>query len=158
MTAKPGGDPGQIERQSGAAGHHQMAEHPLGKIHRPRRTAQGGGNDEAEDVHHAGDEAGVNRVAAGRAVGLRVEGVREQPDDEKERRYPDVHHDQRDHEPATLWSSMNLVAIMAPLGIGDPRWSRGRLDARLLEEERSSPARPPLRSSRSLRLGHDAPP
>ena len=67
---EPGRDPSQVERQSGAAGHHQVPEHPLGEVDRSRRGAQGGGDDEAEDVQHAGHQAGVDVVAAGRSVGL----------------------------------------------------------------------------------------
>src|ERR1035438_2790161 len=79
-----------------------MPEHPLGEIHRSRRAAQGGSNDEAEDVHHASDKARVDRVAAGRPVGLRVERVRQQSDSEKYRGDADIHEDQGDHESAPL--------------------------------------------------------
>ena len=96
------GDPGQIERQAGAAGHHQVPEHPLGEVGGSRRGAQGGGHDEAEDVQHARDERGVDVVAAGGPVGLRRNGMEQQSDRQEDRGDPDGHQDQGDHEAATL--------------------------------------------------------
>ncbi len=72
---QPGGDPSQIQRQSGTAGHHQMAEHPVGEVGGTRRGAEGGGHDEAEDVQHARDKRGVDGIAAGRPVGLGRKGM-----------------------------------------------------------------------------------
>ena len=44
--------------------------------------------------------------------------------------------------PRRLRSSMNRVAIMPPVGIDDPRWSRGRrrVDRRLRGRRRRAPA------------------
>ena len=95
-------DPSQVQRKAGAAGHDQVPEHPLAEVGRSRRGAQGGGDDEAEDVQHPGHQARVDVVAAGRPVGMRRKRVEQQPDDEEDRRDPDGHQDQGDHEPATL--------------------------------------------------------
>jgi len=79
------------------------------------------GGDEAEDVEHAGDEGGEHVEPPAGPLRLRHEGVQQQPDHEEECREPDRQCDQGDHEAATLRSSMNLVAIIAQVGIHDPR-------------------------------------
>ena len=123
---QPGGDPGEVERQPGATGHHQVPEHPLGEVERSCRAAQGGRNDEAEDVHHTGDKSRVDRVAAGRPVGLRVEGVSQQSHGEEEGGDADVHHDQGDHEPAPFAQLHELGCDHPPGGQrGSPMVTRG---------------------------------
>jgi hypothetical protein len=69
------------------------------KIDRAGRAAQGGCDDEAEDVQDAGDETREDVVPTRWAVALRVEGMREKPDDEEDRRYADRDNGKGDHEP-----------------------------------------------------------
>ena len=52
----------------------------------PAVQPERGRDDEAEDVQHAGDQLVKMLVAAGRAVGLGGDGVRDQPDGEEDRR------------------------------------------------------------------------
>ncbi len=86
---QPGGDTGQIDRQSAASRHNQVAEHTLGEVDRSRRSAQGGGHDEPEDVEHPRHEAREDVRAAGGTIGVGREGVQQQPDDEEDGRDAD---------------------------------------------------------------------
>ncbi len=111
--AQAGGDAGQVQRQPGAAGHHQVAEHALGEVDRSRRRPERGGHDEAEDVEHPGHEPGVDVVAAGGSVGVGRDGVEQQPDEKKTVGMPMVTSMRAIISPRRLRSSMNRVVIMA---------------------------------------------
>jgi hypothetical protein len=96
-----------------------VSEHPFGEVDGSRRGPQRRGDDEPEDIQHAGDEADVLVVAAGRPVGMRGDGVEEQPDPQVDRRDADGHRHQGDHEAAPL---AKLLESRGDHGTGrDPR-------------------------------------
>ena len=79
------GNPGQIEGQTGPAGDHQVAEHPLGEVDRTGRAADHGRHDEPEDVHEPRHQGGEDAVAAGWAVGPGGHRVGDEAHAEKDR-------------------------------------------------------------------------
>jgi len=95
-----GGNPGQIQRQPGPAGHDQVPEHSFGEVTRSRRAAHRGRDDVTENGQEAGYQDYEDLVAAGGWIGARRERMGEQANEEKDRREPDVHQDESDHEAA----------------------------------------------------------
>ena len=118
QDGQAGRDPGQVERETGAAGGDEVAEDPVGEVRCSRRGPQGRGDDEPE-LGQRTAQGGEHGGRAGRPVAVRVDRVEHQPEAEDHNRQAHGQHRDDGHEDAPL-PQLEVLGCDQPPG-GQPR-------------------------------------
>ena len=92
----------EVEGQPRTTSDDKMAKYALGKVDRTGGAAERRRHDETEDIHDAGYQGLKDVVPTSGSVGVRRDRVRNEAHREEDRRYPNVHGQQGNHEPAAL--------------------------------------------------------